>query len=121
MAAMEGEKGPITYHWARTRVVESRDRLPGPEAWLLARRSLTDPKQLASYLAYVPPRTSLDTKVRIASSRYTVEQCIEEAKGGTGLDAFLAELVPIHNTVDDGPCLARQYAAAGAGKKSRNR
>jgi SRSO17 transposase len=88
MAVMEGEKGPITYHWARRRVVESRDRLPGPDVWLLARRSLTDPKQLAYYLAYVPPRTSFETTVRIASSRYTVEQCIEEAKGETGLDEY---------------------------------
>ncbi len=88
MAVMQGEKGPIAYDWARTRVVESRDRLPGPDVWLLARRSLTDPKQLAYYLAYVPPRTSFETKVRIASSRYTVEQCIEEAKGETGLDEY---------------------------------
>ncbi len=47
LAVMEGEKGLITYHWARTRVVESRDRLPGPDVWLLVRRSLSDPKQLA--------------------------------------------------------------------------
>jgi SRSO17 transposase len=88
LAVMQGEKGAIEYHWARTRVVESRDRLPGPEVWLLARRSLSDPKQLAYYLAYVPARTSLETKVRVASSRYTVEQCIEEAKGETGLDEY---------------------------------
>jgi hypothetical protein len=39
LAVVEGEKGAITYHWARVRVVESRDQLPGPEVWLLARRS----------------------------------------------------------------------------------
>jgi SRSO17 transposase len=88
LAVMEGEKGPIRYHWARTRVVESRDRLPGPDVWLLARRSLSDPKQLAYYLAYAPTRTSFETLVRVASSRYTVEQCIEEAKGETGLDEY---------------------------------
>jgi SRSO17 transposase len=88
LAVMEGEKGLITYHWARTPVVESRDRLPGPDVWLLVRRSLSDPKQLAYYLAYVPPKTSLETLVRIASTRYTVEQCIEEAKGETGLDEY---------------------------------
>jgi SRSO17 transposase len=88
LAVMEGEKGAIEYHWARTRVVESRDRLPGPDVWLLARRSLSDPTQLAYYLAYVPARTSLETLVRVASSRYTVEQCIEEAKGETGLDEY---------------------------------
>jgi SRSO17 transposase len=88
LAVMQGEKGAIEYHWARTRVVESRDRLPGPDVWLLARRSLSDPTQLAYYLAYVPARTSLETLVRVASSRYTVEQCIEEAKGETGLDEY---------------------------------
>jgi SRSO17 transposase len=88
LAVMEGEKGPIQYHWARTRVVESRDRLPGPDVWLLVRRSLSDPKQLAYYLAYAPTRTSLEALVRVTSSRYTVEQCIEEAKGETGLDEY---------------------------------
>lgn len=76
LAVVEGEKGPIAYHWARARVVESRDQLPGPDVWLLARRSLSDPTKIAYYLAYV------------ASQRYTVEQCIEEAKGETGLDEY---------------------------------
>ena len=83
MAVVEGEKGPISYDWARKQVVESRDQLPGPDVWLLARRSTSDPKQIASYLAYVPVRTSFQTLIRVASSRYTVEQCLEEAKGET--------------------------------------
>jgi SRSO17 transposase len=88
LAVVEGEKGPISYRWARTRIVESRDQLPGPDVWLLARRSLSDPKQLAYYLAYTPARISLETLVQVASHRYTVEQCIEEAKGETGLDEY---------------------------------
>jgi SRSO17 transposase len=88
LAVVEGEKGRITYHWARVRVVESRDQLPGPDVWLLARRSPSTPDKLAYYLAYVPPKTSLETLVRVASMRYTVEQCIEEAKGETGLDEY---------------------------------
>src|SRR5260221_5775415 len=88
LAVVEGEKGLITYHWARVRVVESRDQLPGPDVWLLARRSPSTPDKLAYYLAYAPPKTSLETLVRVASMRYTVEQCIEEAKGETGLDEY---------------------------------
>jgi SRSO17 transposase len=88
LAVMEGEKGSIEYHWTGVRVVESRDRLPGPDVWLLARRSLSDPKQLAYYLAYAPTQTPLKTLIWVASSRYTVEQCIEEAKGETGLDEY---------------------------------
>jgi SRSO17 transposase len=88
LAVVEGEKGLITYHWARVRVVESRDQLPGPDVWLLARRSPSTPDKLAYYLAYAPPETSLETLVRVASTRYTVEQCIEEAKGEAGLDEY---------------------------------
>jgi SRSO17 transposase len=88
LAVVEGEKGMITYHWARVRVVESRDQLPGPDVWLLARRSPSTPDKLSYYLAYAPPKTSLETLVRVASTRYTVEQCIEEAKGETGLDEY---------------------------------
>src|SRR6266567_1690980 len=88
LAVVEGEKGLITYHWTRVRVVESRDQVPGPDVWLLSRRSKSAPHKLAYYLAYAPPRTSLETLVRVASTRYTVEQCIEEAKGETGLDQY---------------------------------
>ena len=88
LAVVEGEKGMITYHWARVRVVESRDQLPGPDVWLLARRSPSTPDKLAYYLAYAPPKTGLATLVQVASSRYTVEQCIEEAKGEAGLDEY---------------------------------
>jgi SRSO17 transposase len=88
LAVVEGEKGLITYHWARVCVVESRDQLPGPDVWLLARRSPSAPDKLAYYLAYAPPKTVLSSLVRVASTRYTVEQWIEEAKGETGLDEY---------------------------------
>jgi SRSO17 transposase len=88
LAVVEGEKGPIEYHWARKRVVESRDQLPGPAIWLLARRSISDPKQIAYYLAYAPVKSSLASVAFVASQRYTVEQCIEEAKRETGLDEY---------------------------------
>src|SRR5712691_2479889 len=88
LAVVEGEKGRIRSHRARVRVVESRDQLPGPDVWLLARRSPSTPDKLAYYLAYTPAKTSLETLVRVASMRYTVEQCIEEAKGETGLDEY---------------------------------
>jgi hypothetical protein len=84
LAVIEGEKGHIASHWARVRVVESRDQLPGPDVWRLSRRSQAAPDKLAYYLAYVPPKTSLETLVRVASTRYTVEQCIEEARVGDG-------------------------------------
>jgi len=90
----EGEKGPRLYDWGRERVIESRDQLPGPEVWLLARRSLSDPTEIAYYLAWAPPDTTLPTLARIAATRYTVEQCIEEAKGEVGFDQYEVRFWP---------------------------
>jgi SRSO17 transposase len=88
LTVAEGEKGLITYDWACQRVIESVDGLPGREAWLLARRSISDPTDIAYYLSNAPVTTPLLTLAQVASTRYTVEQCIEEAKGETGLDEY---------------------------------
>ena len=88
LTVAEGEKGWITYDWACQRVVESRDQRPGPEVWLIARRSLSDPTDIAYYLSNAPADTPLLKLAQVASTRYTVEQCIEEAKSETGLDEY---------------------------------
>ena len=88
LTVAEGEKGLITYDWACQRVVESREGLPGREAWLLARRSVSDPTDIAYYLSNAPLDTPLVKLAQVASTRYTVEQCLEEAKGETGLDEY---------------------------------
>ncbi len=88
LTVAEGEKGPRIYDWARIRVVETRDGLPGPDSWLLARRSVSDPEDISYYLSNAPVETSLLELAQVASTRYTVEQCIEEAKGETGLDEY---------------------------------
>jgi len=84
----EGEKGLITYDWACQRMIEKCDGLPGRDAWLIARRSLSDPTDIAYYLSNAPADTLLLELAQVASTRYTVEQCIEEAKGETGLDEY---------------------------------
>jgi SRSO17 transposase len=89
----EGEKGPRLYDWACQRVLESHGGYFGPPAWLLARRSLSEAKQTPSaetayYLAHAPADTPLLMLAQVASTRYTVEQCIEEAKGEAGLDEY---------------------------------
>jgi|SRR3990172_3746814 len=88
LAVAEGEKGPRVYEWAWQRIVENQDQLPGRDSWLLVRRSTTDPTEIAYYLSNAPVETDLLTLAQVASTRYTVEQCIEEAKGETGLDHY---------------------------------
>ena len=83
-----GEKGPIEHDWAAVRVVECRSRLPGPDRWLLVRRSVSNPLELAYYLSNAPLDTPLLQLARVASSRYTIEPCFGEAKGDVGMDHY---------------------------------
>ena len=55
--------------------------MPGRDSWLLVRRSLTKPHECAYFLSNAPPDTALLTLAQVASTRYTIEQCFEEAKG----------------------------------------
>jgi SRSO17 transposase len=92
LTVAEGEKGLVTYDWACQRIVESSNGLPGRDAWLIARRSLNDAQEIAYYLSNAPVETPLLQMAQVASRRYTVEQCIEEAKGETGLDEYEVRL-----------------------------
>lgn len=87
VSVKDGEKGPIFYDWARVRVIEKRQKA-GSEVWLLARRSVSKPKEIAYYLSCAPKQTPLERLAQVASTRYTVEQCFEEAKGEAGLDHY---------------------------------
>lgn len=83
-----GEKGLRTYDWAQGRVVESQRGRPRAACWLLARRSITEPTDIAYYLSDASGDTSLRTLARVTAARWTVEQCIEESKGEVGLDEY---------------------------------
>jgi SRSO17 transposase len=85
LTVAEGEKGLITYDWACQPVIESREGRPGPQVRLIARRSLSQTQAMAYYFSNAPADTPLLKLAQVASLRYTVEQCIEEAKGETGL------------------------------------
>jgi len=81
-----GAKGPRLYDW--TRVKLARLESPDWEHWLLVRRSLRDPTDLAYSVVFAPTGTSLETLVRVAGTRWTVEESLETAKGEVGLDHY---------------------------------
>jgi SRSO17 transposase len=88
LAVGRGEKGPRLYDWARLRVFEKRGAVPGRQRWLLARRSIGDPTELAYYLSNAPRSTSLRTLAEVAGARWSIESAIEEGKGEAGLDEY---------------------------------
>lgn len=81
-----GSKGPRRYDWACRQI-----NCPEPEVyrrWLLLRRSITDPKEVAYFLCGGEPTTTLRDLVRVAGQRWTIEECFELAKGDCGLDEY---------------------------------
>ena len=85
-SAGNGAKGPRVYDW--TRVVIRPLREPGQGYWLLARRRLAQPEELAYYVCFGPADTTLEDLVQVAGTRWTIEECFEEAKGPVGLDQY---------------------------------
>lgn len=86
LSAGDGAKGPRRYDWARVPIRPLR--APGKGYWLLARRSLTDPADVAYYVGFGAAETPLPALVRVAGTRWTIEGCLEEAKGEVGLDEY---------------------------------
>lgn len=86
LSAGAGSKGERRYGWARARINGARD--PDAEYWLLARKSLADPEDIAYYLCHTPKRVSLAEMVRVAGARWAIEETFQTAKGETGLDHY---------------------------------
>jgi SRSO17 transposase len=86
LSAGAGSKGPRLYDWAW--VPLPSPKLKGYGRWLLLRRSLADPTELAYYLVFAPKDTPLAEMVRVAGARWAIEELIEAAKGEVGLDQY---------------------------------
>ena len=85
-SAGDGAKGPRVYDWALVEIRPLRE--PDQGYWLLARRSVAQPEELAYYVCYGPAGTTLEELVRVAGTRWAIEECFEEAKGPVGLDQY---------------------------------
>jgi SRSO17 transposase len=81
-SAGNGSKGPRNYHWAWVSLADT-----SPDRWLLVRRN---PKtgELAFYLAWSPTRHPLPTLVRVAATRWAVEETFQAGKSQVGLDHY---------------------------------
>jgi SRSO17 transposase len=85
-SAGEGSQGPRRYDWAR--IPLAGECPAGWGRWLLARRSLSDPTELAYYRVSAPSGTPPEEMVRAAGSRWAIEEGFERAKGEVGLDQY---------------------------------
>jgi SRSO17 transposase len=78
-----GAKGPRIYQWAW---ITTATR-PGEHRWLLMRRN-PHTGELAYYLCWSPRPVPLRTLVRVAGSRWSVEELFQTGKNEIGLDHY---------------------------------
>jgi SRSO17 transposase len=81
----DGAKGERRYDWAV--IATSR-----PEISLLIRRSVSRPSELAFYLCHTPRPVPLGRLVKVAGTRWAVEECFQAGKNEAGLDHYQVRL-----------------------------
>jgi SRSO17 transposase len=89
----QGAKGPRMSGWAVASLpCPEHTTPPGWSRHLLVRRALTrnakGEHELAYYLCCAPPGTTDDDLIRVAGSRWAIEECFQTAKTETGLDHY---------------------------------
>ena len=84
LSAGDGSKGPRFYDWARLPLRPGA--APDQGYWLLVRRSVADPAELAYYACCGAGDVPLAELVRVAGTRWIIEDAFKEAKGEVGLD-----------------------------------
>jgi SRSO17 transposase len=86
LSAGWGSKGPRWFDWAWRKM--EAEVPEGWQAWVVARRSLSDPTEVVYYRVCAPKQTTLQQIVEVAGQRWKVEEAIEQAKGACGLDQY---------------------------------
>jgi len=86
LSAGDGAKGPRIYDWAWVPLRPLKE--PGQGYWLLVRRSIAKPEELAYYVCFGPEETTLEELVRVAGTRWAIEESFERAKSQVGLDQY---------------------------------
>jgi len=87
LSAGEGSQGPRWYDWA-WKPLTFRLLPDGWQQSLLARRSLSDPTEIAYYFVFAPTTVTLAQVVQVAGTRWQVEEGFELAKQQVGLDEY---------------------------------
>ena len=91
LSAGAGTKGPRWYDWAWQPLwrlqLTAQEQVWGH--WLLVRRSLKNPNELAYYVAFAPRQdVTLKTLVQVAGRRWAIEAGFEATKQECGLDEY---------------------------------
>jgi len=81
----DGSKGPRVFDWACARLPYWTE--DGWAQWLLIRRSVSDPQELAFYRAFRREAATITDLARVAGTRWAIEEGFQRAKE-LGLDQY---------------------------------
>jgi len=84
-SAGAGAKGERLYAWA---LLPLGTVGVGRQRWLLFRRNLRNPQELAYYVVSAPQRTRVAAMIKVAGARWAIEESFASAKGEVGLDQY---------------------------------
>ncbi|MFE9475481.1 hypothetical protein ACFYOR_31220 [Streptomyces griseofuscus] len=87
----DGAKGPRIYDWAAAKLptdIIFDPASPTHHRWVMARRSISDPEDVAYCLAFAPVSVEIAEPARIAGSRWAIKECFQAAKNECGLDEY---------------------------------
>jgi len=95
-SAGPGVKGERFYDWAVASLYPPENAPAGWGRWLLVRRQILGADQLqagaepelAYYLCAGPPGTTDEDLIRVAGTRWAIEECFQTAKNEVGLDQY---------------------------------
>ena len=111
-------KGPRLYDWAVASLPDTGTADHGFTRWLLIRRSITNPSELATTCATAlpTPRRATDPGNR---TRWAIEECFQTAKNEVGLDQYQVRRYDAwyrHITLGDGGARLPRYHRRERGK-----
>ena len=122
LSAGDGSKVPRLYDWGWLPVGPRSE--PDQGHWLLVRRSIADPEDLAYYACFGVGKVSLAELVRVAGTRWIIEDAFKEAKQEVGLDEYQVRLwigwyrhITLALLAHAFLAVTRSYAAGGDGKR----
>lgn len=90
-SAGEGSKGERLYDWACVALPAAETNFAGGQMagrWLLVRRQIDDPREIAYFLCYGSAQTTARELIETAGKRWRIEETFEATKSEVGLDEY---------------------------------
>jgi hypothetical protein len=84
----QGAKGPLAFDFAAVPIWQKRHDKPGPQGWLVIRRSLDPTPEIKHYISNAPETTRLEVLAQVGCTRFRVEEFLEDSKTYLGMTQY---------------------------------